>query len=440
MTRAIESRLTEVLGSPLLASRLGTVAAPFLERRGGDAALQKLDEATLLGVARLVCSSGEASRLLAARPELIERLACASDPRRELAARSTELLAGAVAEGADDLEASLDGLRLLRREETAFVSCLDLGGVVAFGDVSRFLSVLAESILRRSLALAAHSAETGPGLSVIGMGKIGGREFTLHSDLDLLFLYEGGAEDVVHVSKIGQRLVSYLTTMTRTGVAYAVDTRLRPSGNQGVLVTRFDAFDAYQRTEAQLWEHLVLVRARAVAGDVETASHRLGRTRAAVLERIGDPWDGIAEMRARVERERGDEREGRVALKTGPGGLMDVDFLAAGGWLECGGGRPSPALPGNEALLRAVLPAAPLDPLLTAFERLRVIEARARLVSGRALEVIESSGETGDLTAAVLGVPDRAALLAEIGRCRDLIRAHFRRVIAARSIGVLGAL
>jgi glutamate-ammonia-ligase adenylyltransferase len=437
LSQRLAARFASVLGSPLLESRLATVAAPFIERRGGDSVLSQLADTTLLGVARLVSASGESSRLLASRPELLERLGAVTDGVRALELRSGELLARESDAEPEDLEEALDGLRLLRREETIFVSCLDLGGAVPFGDVSRFLSVLAESILRRSLRLAGSTAGPGPSISVIGMGKIGGREFTHHSDLDLLFLYEGGADDVVRVSRVGQRLVSYLTTMTRTGVAYAVDTRLRPSGHQGLLVTSFDAFDAYQRSEAQLWEHLVLVRARAVAGDIELAGARLARTREAVLRNVGIPWNGVADMRARVERERGDESDGRLALKTGPGGLMDVDFLAAGGWLVRGAGRPSPAAPGNAALLRALVPGLSLEQLLEAYDALRVVEARARLVTGRALEAIEATGEAGPLTAALLGLPDREALAAHVEAWRSRVRDAWRRVVAARSIVAL---
>jgi glutamate-ammonia-ligase adenylyltransferase len=118
---------------------------------------------------------------------------------------------------------------------------------------------------------------------VIGMGKIAGREFTYHSDLDLIFLYEGGPEEIARTSRIGQRLISYLSTMTGAGVAYAVDTRLRPSGQQGMLVTSYQGFDQYQCEQAKTWEHLALLRARAIAGDVETAQKLLDRVRRTVI-------------------------------------------------------------------------------------------------------------------------------------------------------------
>ena len=82
------------------------------------------------------------------------------------------------------------------------------------------------------------------------MGKLGGREFTYHSDLDLIFLHGDGVEAVPGASRVAQRLISYVTTMTGAGMAYAVDSRLRPSGKQGMLVTSFDGFIAYQSEAA----------------------------------------------------------------------------------------------------------------------------------------------------------------------------------------------
>jgi hypothetical protein len=218
----LAERLGEALGTPVLRERLHVVAEPFLNRRGADDAASRLDGASLRGVARVVATSAEGARLLAARPELLERLAAAGEAGAEaLAKRAAELEAGSPDDAAPDLEDLLDVLRLVRREETLFAACLDLGGV-EFAEVSRFLSVLAEHVVRRALARAhqatapAPAGDAGaPSFAVVGMGKIGGREFTYHSDLDLLFLHAGGPEEIVRVSRVGQRLVSYLTTTSR---------------------------------------------------------------------------------------------------------------------------------------------------------------------------------------------------------------------------------
>lgn len=454
----LRARLADALGAPALQERLGVVAEPFLARRADDAAAARLEGATLRGVARVLSTSAEGARLLAARPELLERLAAVGDDGAEaLAQRTGELEAGIPDDTSLDLEDLLDALRMLRREETLFAACLDLGDAAPFADVSRLLSVLAEHVVRRALVRAHQSAPApsgdgaAPSFAVIGMGKIGGRELTYCSDLDLLFLHAGGPEEIVRVSRVGQRLVSYLGTTTRAGVAYAVDMRLRPSGHQGLLVTSFDAFSRYQRENAQLWEHLVLMRARAIAGDVRRASETIESARDWVLRTAEPPWAGVAEMRARVERERGAEHDGRIAIKTGPGGLMDVDFLAAGAMLERGGELRAPALPSNTAMLRAAIAAdapmvddrceadAPAERLLGAYEALRRVEARARFASARAIEHLEPGTSGFVATAALVGPApgDPHELARQIAESRRTIRGAWRRVTEVGSIAAL---
>jgi len=226
MRPSIEQRMGDALAGSALAGRLAEAARPLLERRGDDAALQRLDGPVLLGLARAITSRPETAGFLSHRPALLERLAEADAETLEQRARA--LAAWAAESDGGDLETALDSLRLRRREETCIAACLDHSGLVTFESVSTFLSILAESIAQRALGLARRAASSGPtplGFAVIGMGKIAGREFTYHSDLDLLFLYEGGPEAVADASRVGQRLISYLTTMTGAGVAYAVDTR-----------------------------------------------------------------------------------------------------------------------------------------------------------------------------------------------------------------------
>ena len=106
------------------------------------------------------------------------------------------------------------------------------------------------------------------------MGKLGGEEINYHSDLDLIFVYETGDEawwrDRLSphelFTRVAQRTISVLQTPTREGVAYRIDTRLRPSGNQGPLVSSVEAFEQYHRTTAQLWERQALIKARPVGG------------------------------------------------------------------------------------------------------------------------------------------------------------------------------
>jgi glutamate-ammonia-ligase adenylyltransferase len=266
------------------------------------------------------------------------------------------------------------------------------------------------------------------------MGKIAGREFTYHSDLDLIFLYDGGPDQVDRASRIGQRLIAYLMTMTGAGIAYAVDTRLRPSGQQGMLVTSFDGFERYQTEKAQTWEHLAMLRARPIAGELDASNAALARVRKHLFAREESPWPTLGEIRERVESERADESSNEIALKTGAGGLMDVDFLAGGGLLERGTDA-FPSLPSVRAMLEACVTGDRVGVLLQDYRLLRITEARARWVAGRAVDGLESSGDT---QAVVLNLVESGqaidATLEQIDAARSRIRAAFQRVIAADSI------
>ena len=415
------TRMREVLSGSALAERLPAAAEP-LEKLGADAGIRGSAEPVLAGLARAVAAQPEMGTFLGRRAELRRRLADAD--AGTLARRARELEAWNPGDPAD-LEGCLDALRLLRREETCLAACLHFGGLVSFAEVSDFLSRLAETITRRALDLARRSAPSELSFAVIGMGKIAGREFTYHSDLDLLFLYEGDPMLVDQASRVGQRLVSYLTTMTGAGVAYPVDTRLRPSGNQGMLVTTLNAFERYQTDQAQTWEHVALLRARAIAGHAATAQATLDRVRAHVSDRTSqDPM--------RVESERTASEGGDIPFKTGAGGLMDVDFLAGGGLLESGAGG-QPELPSVPALLRAAASGPAVDALLDDYDFLRTVEAAARWWAGRPVEALspEALAATAELTQPGLPPGDLRHRLQETLR---RVRAVWERVLAAGSI------
>jgi glutamate-ammonia-ligase adenylyltransferase len=419
----------EVAKTPL-AARFERQAADFLERHG--AAGLELAPAVVRGLARLLAASGEAAGFLARRGSLVERLRALDACFLEERARQLEALA--LEPPGPDLEAFLDEIRLLRREETLLAACLDLADAAPFEDVSRFLSILAEGIVARSLR-AAESRGGGASPCVVAMGKLAGREFTYHSDLDLVFLHPGDAAELAGVSRVAQRLVGQLTTMTGAGVAYAVDARLRPSGHQGSLVTTFDGFEHYQLEQAQTWEHLALLRSRVIAGDAGIGQVRLQRLRDAVLARGAEPWGYVAGLRRRVHAERAREGPDRIAFKTGPGGIMDVEFLAGAGLLERGpavGRAPEASIP---ALLRAAAGGAGTERILAGYRWLRRVEARTRLVAGRGVEHLATDPETLAVVAALVeGAGGAEAFLERMSAVRREVRMAFERVVEAGTI------
>lgn len=417
-------------GTPL--ASLSPAARTLAEREDAPA----LEDRVAVGLARAIASQPETAGFLSHRRAFLSRLA--ELPADPLEARAAGFEADAERILALDLEDALDALRLRRREEMAFAACLDLGALEPFAAVSAYLSRLAESTLDIALDLARRetSGDAGDDFAVLGMGKLAGRELTYHSDLDLIFLYRGGPEHITRASRIGQRLIAYLTTMTGAGVAYEVDTRLRPSGRQGMLVTSFEAFEQYQLKTAAVWEHLAQLRGRVVAGPPETRAV-LHRVHAHILGSHASPWPALAEMRQQVEAERG-EVSGATAVKTGAGGLMDVDFLAGGGLLERGSDR-FPAVPDVPSMLRACVEGGAVEQLLDDYALLRRVEARMRWVAGRGIEVL--GGDAAGDVVAELVEPGLAGddLRARIEAARKRIRSAWDAVQEAGSIAALEA-
>ncbi len=176
------------------------------------------------------------------------------------------------------------------------------------------------------------------GLALLAMGKLGGREMTIRSDLDLIMIHDAGADQMsdgekpigpmVYYTRLIQRLVSAITAPTAQGALFEVDMRLRPSGNAGPLATSLEAFSAYQRGDAWTWEHMALTRARVIHAD-GPLRERIETEIRAVLGLRRDPDKlrrDIAEMRGRMARQRdiGDVWN----IKHFRGGLVDVEFIA----------------------------------------------------------------------------------------------------------------
>ncbi len=431
----LAARFDEMLAGTPLDARRSPASERFAQRRGGDAVAGRLSAPALRGLARLVATQPEIASFLANRPAWLEQVAALAPGALE--ERGARLAADGAQLASADLESALDFLRLRRREETALAACAQLGGLAPFEAVSEYLSLVAEITTRDALELArrhVHGAdEAADAFAVIGMGKIAGREFTYYSDLDLIFLY-GGDAGIDRASRLGQRLIAYLTTMTGAGVAYEVDTRLRPSGQQGMLVASFEGYERYQTRDAATWEHLAMLRARPIAGVLEPAAERLRAVRARVLPHPKSPWRELAELRQRVidERARGDD--GVAALKTGAGGLMDVDFVAGGGLLERGARRyPDP--PSVAAMLAATGGAKSGAALLADYHWLRRVEACARWVAGRSVERLPRElAPVAELVESELGPED---LREQVAAARRRIRAGYDRVVARESIAAL---
>ncbi|GAH00407.1 unnamed protein product [marine sediment metagenome] len=160
--------------------------------------------------------------------------------------------------------------------------------------------------------------------AIVAYGKLGGYELNYSSDLDVVFLHNNPSELVHYTTRLSQRIVHLLNTRTAAGVLYNVDTRLRPSGAAGLLVSHIDAFCQYQQESAWTWEHQALVRARIVCGD-ETIAQRFTALRTKILctkRKLTQLQQDIAGMRQRML-----ENNPLLDLKHAEGGIIDSEFL-----------------------------------------------------------------------------------------------------------------
>jgi glutamate-ammonia-ligase adenylyltransferase len=184
-----------------------------------------------------------------------------------------------------------------------------------------------------------HGDFPAPGMAVLGLGKLGGRELTVSSDLDLIFVYEvpEGVEESdgekplapsQYYGRLAQRYITALTSLTGEGQLYEVDMRLRPSGNAGPLAVSFERFRGYQSSEAWTWEHMALTRARVIHAEPEFAK-RIHAVIGEVLTAERDPerlLADVADMRRRIEEQHGTRNIWEVKYLRG--GLVDLEFLA----------------------------------------------------------------------------------------------------------------
>ncbi len=431
--------------SPDQALRLSANLDSSLRRRPAYYGLLE-DPALRRRLADLLGSSEFLGLALASYPELIDRLAEMRDP--EAYARGpgvAGLLDTALARlrSVGDLELGLRSLRRLKLEELLRIGVLDLAGVLDIEAVVQQLSELAEALLRAALELARQSLRGAfaQGFVILGLGRLGSAEVGYGSDLDLLFVFEEGAHGSREQAvSLAQRLVRQISYSLEEGPLYAIDTRLRPSGHQGPLVSSAAGFVQYQREHAALWEHQALVRARPVAGDLGLGARVLAEVDAVRYPAALPPAaaESIHAMRRRMEEER--TRGTALDLKLSAGGITDVEFLVQYLVLRHAATRPALRVPGTLAGLRAavlagLVPSERGRMLEEAYRFLRLVENRLRMASDRAVsEVGRSEGELAAL-ARRLGEGQGRGAGARLERRLEVTMRRVRRAFRA-TLGV----
>ncbi|MEM7206537.1 MAG: bifunctional [glutamate--ammonia ligase]-adenylyl-L-tyrosine phosphorylase/[glutamate--ammonia-ligase] adenylyltransferase [Pseudomonadota bacterium] len=334
--------------------------------------------------------------------------------KRERAAYEDEARALITRLPDDDLGERMDAMRRFKQSCLLHIVSADLDGSLPVMKVSDQLTWLAEALLQVisdqiwDELVAKHGRPTcvvdgdavKPGFGIVAYGKLGGIELGYGSDLDIVFLHEseGGAQMTDGVSPIdnaaffarmAQKLVHFISTLTPAGILYEVDTRLRPNGASGLLVSSIDAFADYQREQAWTWEHQAMVRGQMIVGSVRLR-RRFEQLRADILCQAREKFDlakEVTDMRSRMQRELSKGDSVVFDLKQDRGGVADIEFMVQ--YLVLGWSQDVPELTQYTDNIRiletagrtGVLPVPQTEQLAHAYLKLREVLHR-RVLQG----------------------------------------------------------
>ena len=372
-------------------------------------------------------------------PELAELLA-AGDGDAALA------WSRAAGEGIDDVG------KALRRERLAYSAALavgDLAGAFPLAQVTAELSALADrsldAAIRAAIAQRVPGAESA-GMIALALGKHGAGELNYSSDIDPILLYDPAIlprrerdEPAEAANRYAREIVRLLSEVTADGYVFRVDLRLRPASEVSPLAIPVDGALTHYDSSALAWERAAFIRARAAAGDVEAGERFLAAIRPFVWRRSLD-FGAIGEIRRLTARIRASHAGPRVPgpgfnLKLGRGGIREVEFFAQTHQLIHGGRDPSLRVRGTRAALDALATAGIVSTedataLGEAYDRLRTLEHRLQMVGDRQTHVLPA-GEELDNVARLEGLPDGAALVAEVARVTDTVARRYDTLIEA---------
>ena len=406
----------------------------------------KSHEAVLRLFADLFGSAPRLAEIVANRPHVLDAVIDPAflEPATTRAMMQKRLQDGL--SGLDVFEDVLDRFREMGQHELFLIGARMVSGVLSPQMAGQAYSLLAEALIDECLHQVRVRFEqeyghiAGGQLAVFGLGRLGSNEMTATSDLDLIVLYDfpdaaaesDGARSLpptTYYGRLTQRLISALTVPTRRGSLYAVDMRLRPSGNKGPAATQFSGFESYQHSEVETWERMALVRARFLAGD-QALGERAERVIRASLSASRDAAvirkDAFS-MRQMIAHEKGETNV--WDLKNAAGGLTDIEFLCQTLVLTTGtaemGRDPQSIL--HYARDHDLLPSADVDQLIAAHALMRDLMQWVRLTLGDDHPVIEASAGLKRQLAVTSGLPDFKVLASYLREEQQKVRRIFER-------------
>ncbi|MBI1868443.1 MAG: bifunctional [glutamine synthetase] adenylyltransferase/[glutamine synthetase]-adenylyl-L-tyrosine phosphorylase [Methylocystis sp.] len=403
-------------------------------------------------LAEIVGAAPKLAETISRRPRVIDALLEPAFFERlpdedELAARFATMLGDARA-----YEEALDCARIFGQEQIFLIGVRVLTGTVSVGQAglayARLAGVVISGLLPRvedELAIA-HGRVANGRVAVVAMGKLGGREMTAASDLDLMLLYDvepeaesvGGERPLAgahYYARLTQRLIAALSAPTAQGLLYEVDFRLRPSGNKGPIAVALKGFEDYQANEAWTWEHMALTRARVVAGPSDFVADVEAAIRAALVRRrdLDKLRADVLHMRRRLEHQKGAENPWEI--KQVRGGLIDIEFITQYLLLRHASAHPDILATATAVALRRLADRRLLDPA-----KAETLIAAARLYQGLTQVLRLASDHEFRASAAPRGLVElllRAGELPDLGR----LEAHLietQKAVRALFVEIVG--
>ncbi len=346
---------------------------------------------------------------------------------------------------ARDFQDTLDVLRRWKSEREFQVGVQMLQNLLPASRAGAALADIAEAAIGalqpavEAEFAKAHGRVPGGAMAVVAYGKLGGREMTVTSDLDLILLWDApeGVEQSdgpkplpvsLYYQRLAPRLINAVTAPTGEGKLYEIDLRLRPSGNKGPIATNLDGFVTYQRGEAWTWEHLALTRARALTGP-ETLRRRIAETIRSVLIAPRDQAKlraDVVSMRELMAR----EHPARLPwnIKHWRGGLIDIEFIAQYLQLSHGATHPAMLSPNTAQALDNAVKAGVLDK--TAGSELREALGLSQTVQGLTRLTLEGDFDPGEAPEALKRALAAAAKAVDFDDLEAKIRARTQRAHA----------
>ncbi|HKO88109.1 MAG TPA: bifunctional [glutamate--ammonia ligase]-adenylyl-L-tyrosine phosphorylase/[glutamate--ammonia-ligase] adenylyltransferase [Burkholderiales bacterium] len=399
-----------------------------------------------------------AQRLLSAHPAYEDEIhAAAQGPWSAVQMRA---FLGEIGPEEGKLEARL---RELRQRVLLRVLARDLGQSAALDEVMQSMSDLAEIALQtahrfhRSQLVTQHgeprgadkdAADKSQDLLVIGMGKLGGRELNVSSDIDLIFAYPTDGEtdgprrlsNLEFFTRLGQRIIRTLSDVTGDGFVFRVDMRLRPWGDGGAVACSFDALEQYFVSHGREWERYAWIKARVVAGGDDASCAALQQLVSPFVYRKYLDYGTIAAVRALHAQIRQEvaRREMGNHIKLGPGGIREIEFIAQAFQLIRGGRDSSLRARATMKILRVlgekrVLSEGAVEELLQAYVFLRRLEHRLQYLDDAQTHQLPASEPDQTLIASSMGFENWAALMAALDQHRAAVTRHFEDVFAEQA-------